>query len=341
MAKDIQELFSFKTMLGLVERVKSGLPTTGLPAGLLQPTATVEGHQAIYTRVHGNRTLAAAVAYGNPSQRVEQDGIQDVPVTLMHFYEHHMHKPVTMAQLASFDNPQRQLLGEQEIARQVGRFKTRYDNTRIAAVMSAICKGYIWMDAAGNILPTSTGAAITVDFGIPVGSRTQLDIIGDGSIIDASWATAGTDILGHLKAIKTEAAKKGGWVPTIALYGDAIPGYLAANTAIQNMIHGAPSLAVTFSNNEISAGLGGFNWTPGGTFHFVDPNGATQSWLGDDDIIFMPAPDPTWYDLLQGTFSWPWPGRWLRQVQPLQYLGSAQSGKPPPHVLEGVPAHET
>ena len=42
----------------------------------------------------------------------------------------------------------------------------------------------------------------------------------------------------------------------------------------------------------------------GGQF-FADAAGVNQTFFGPDDVIFLPEPDPTWWEILEGTYNVP------------------------------------
>ena len=46
-----------------------------------------------------------------------------------------------------------------------------------------------------------SGSDTTIDYQIPAGNLTQLNMLGSGNILNADWATAGTDIPAQLHAI--------------------------------------------------------------------------------------------------------------------------------------------
>ena len=305
MAKTLEQILGYEAMLGVVELVKSGLPTDGLLNRFLGMTRAVEGHQGSYYRVEGTRKTAHIVRYGAPSERRGLTGVSEVSVTLLHAFEHIMHKPVTLAQVQSMDNPTRQKLGQQEIDRQTGLFMQNFRNLRIAALCSALVKGKIYFDIDGNLLPSSSSAVVTVDFGIPSGNQNQLDVFGSGAILGASWATDGTDILGDLTAIKKAAVKKSGYQLRYALYGEAVPEMLVSNTNIKNMVGGNPAMSDAFSKGEIPDGLGGFTWIPAYQWFFEDNDGTLQDWWATDNVVFIPEPARDWFEILEGTYPVP------------------------------------
>jgi len=305
MAKTLTQIAGYEAMMGVVERIKAGLPADILPSGFFTTTRGIEGAQGAYWRVDGTRTVARQAAYGSPSRRANLQGVTKVPVTLIHSIEHILHEVATFAQLTDWENPRRQQLGQDEIDRQSGEFFRLFRNLRTSAVFSALTLGAIYFDGNGNLLPSSTGAVVSVDFGIPAGNKDQLDILGDGAIIGASWATAATDIIGDLRAVKTQMRKLGGWVPKYAFYGDNIPGYLLGNTAFGKIMQSDSFAASQLRAGVIPDGTGGFNWRPLGEAFFVDQDGTTQSWCGGDTVVFAPEPSADWWEIIEGTYPVP------------------------------------
>lgn len=305
MSQPLSNILGYEAMLGVVERVKSGVPSDWLPPAYLRPTKTVPGHTAQYTRVDGTRTLAQQVVYGAPSKRMGQEGVTKVPVGLIHTFHDILHETTTLMQVMDLNNEARQNMGMQEVDRQTGQFFRKLRDLRVSTVASALALGAIYFDGDGNLLPSSSGAKLSIDFGVPAGNKTQLDILGDGSIIDASWATAGTDIVGQCTEIKRSMLKKSGWQPTTAFYGANIPGYLSTNTSFTSIIRSNPAVADSFKRGVIPPDTAGLNWVPGGDAFYVDADGTIQSWIGDDTVVFAPDPSPDWWQFLEGTYPVP------------------------------------
>ena len=305
MTTTLNDLIGFESMLGTVEDVKNGLPADVMAPGMLNVTKTLEGAQGSYFRVDGTRETAVRVAYGGASIRADQKGVSKVPVTLIHSFEHIDHTPTTLMQLQDFDSPRRQALGAQEVGRQTGHFFQRQRNLQISAVMSAMTLGAIYFDGSGNLLPSSAGAVVTIDFGVPAGNQDQLDILGDGDIITASWGTAGTDIISQVHAIVTAMVQNSGYRPTTAYYGPNVPGYFASNTSMINFVKGNAAIAGALAQGIIPDNTAGLNWRPLAEAFFVDEDGDIQVWTGDDTVVFAPEVDRSWWQYLEGTYPVP------------------------------------
>ena len=300
MSKTIEDVLSAPNLIGVIQNTKTGLLDV-LPPGLNTPGKVILGDQGTYTRVDGVRKTARLAQYGAPSRRRNLTGVSEIPVRLIHTAEHIVHNPIVLQNLLSVEGS-RQQLGRMEIARQTRDFRILFDNLRLAAIYSALSLGAVYFDGDGNLLASSSGAVVTVDFGVPAGNQDQLDVDGDGSIIDASWATAGTDIVGQIMDLKKRMAKLNGYVPEIAMYGASVLEHLLSNTAIASLISGSSGMSEQAAAGAVPRGLLGLDWYPVASAFFEDNDGTAQSLFGDDTVVFAPRPSPDWWEVLQGTY---------------------------------------
>jgi len=296
----IHDVLGGQTLTGLIQGVQPGLASR-LPAAFTQLTRNVDADAATYKRVTGPRQVARLAAYGSPSQQRALQGVEELPVKLLHTVEHILHPAAVLENLQRSDNPARNQLGRDELARQTAAFRQLFENLRVAAVYSMLAHGRIWFDRDGALLPDSQGAAVTVDFNVPAENQNQVD-----GLIDATWAAADTDIVGQIVALKARAMQTTGFPLRHAFYGANIPGYLAANAAAQAMIQGSPQLSRDMAvSGEIPSGFMDLQWTPAYEAAFVDPDGNARSFFGDDAIVLTPEPSLEWYELLQGSYAVP------------------------------------
>ena len=296
----LESVLGAETFLGIINTVKNGTPSDIVDPGFYTVHEVAElGNTGTYTKVEGTRQTARAVRYGSPSKRREQDNVTEVPVTLIHTFEHIVHKPIVLRRLRMFDSPQQQARGTKEIDRQTKTFLQLFINLRRAGVHSALTQGVIWIDGEGNLLASASGAQITIDFEVPAANKNQLD-----GIISASWATAGTDILGQLNAINVKAVQTSGYELTTAYYGGSIPGYFAGNTALQKILKTDSGLAKGLKEHA-EFNVGGLRWVPASKAFFVDNDGTARQWWDDDAVVFSPDPSDEWFQMIDGTFQVP------------------------------------
>ncbi len=300
MAKNISQILGAKNLSGVIQTVKGGLAEDLLPPAFLTPNRTVEGNHCTYRKVAGTRKTARIVQYGSPSQQRNLSGVSEVAATLLHTAENIQHDPNVLQNLLAIENETRQKLGQQEVARKTGEFKQLFLNLRVAAVFSLLANGIIWFNGDGELLPSSSGAVTTVDFGVPAANKNQL-----GGIIAASWATAGTPIHTHIAALRKYARKATGYRLDYAFYGEDILGYLWANTVLKEIINRFPAFQAAFSAGRVPNGLLDLNWVPIAEAFFNDKDGTNQDFFGGDAVVFTPTPSVDWFEFIEGTYATP------------------------------------
>lgn len=321
MTKAIEQVLGAKNLVGLIQGVLGGVPDDLLPPGFWAGGGNVtqtDGNTATYFKVDGTRQTARLVHYGAPSVKRALAGVTEVPVKLLHTFEHQHHTPATMMNLMAEDSEAKQRMGQQTVARQVGNFGRLFANLRVSMVYSILNFGAIYFDGDGNLLPTSSGAVVTVDFQVPANNKNQLN-----SIIAASWATAGTDIPLHVSQIRKTARKTTGYPIRYAFYGENIPTYFAANDYVSNLLFNSPKLTEDLARGDVPDELMKLKWLPLSEAFFVDAAGTAQEWTNVDRVVFTPEPSPEWWEWLEGTYPVP------QNLQITSDASSALSGLSP------------
>jgi len=306
MSKTLQQILGAKNLSGVIQGIKTGIAIEDVPSAFFRVTRTVEGDHCTYRKVEGTRKTARLVHYGSPSKLRGVSGISEIPIKLIHSFEHMFHEPSTLMNLTNLANESKQKLGMAEITRQTGEFKQQFTNLRRAGILSALFKGYIYFDGDGNLLNSATGASVTVNYGIPAGNRTTCDVLGNGAIINAKWSAVGTNIHTHIKNLKIAVKKLTGYSLTHAFYGSAILDYMWKNTVLKEMINRKTALQDAFTSGEIADGfLKIKKWIPADELFFVDDNGNYQDFISPYDIVFTPDPSPEWWEVIEGTYPVP------------------------------------
>lgn len=94
--------------------------------------------------------------------------------------------------------------------------------------------------------PVLTGGTITLDWQIPAGNKTQLDMVGAGSILGTSWANAAAPIPGDLDDISASFQQLVGapldWVVTDSV----VWNHVLSNTAVINQAGSANTVFDVF-----------------------------------------------------------------------------------------------
>jgi hypothetical protein len=324
MAKALASIIGGRNLTGVINSVQGGVPTDVLPPRLFQPTgAPVQGDTGTYFRRTQTRKTARQAAYGSKAREREMQGTTEVPVKLIHSVESQVHKPATLMNLMSPEGV-KQRMGEDEVAYQTGEFARLFGNLRTASVFSALSLGLIYFDGAGNLLPSSTGAVVSVDFSVPAGNKDQLDWDGNGAIIGASWGTAGTSIIGDLEALQYAARALTGLPLRHAIYGANIPGYLLGNTQMKELFSRAAETRAAFIRGAIPNGILDLTWWPGSQAFYQDNDGTNRQFVGGDTVIFLPEITSDWWMFKLGTYPVP---RGVGQVteNPLQMVSQLEA----------------
>jgi len=300
--KTLQEILGAKNLIGVIKGVADNAVQQGLLGPeFFTPTKSFPGDKGNYIKVDGTRKTARLAAYGSPSRLRSLVGISEIPVTLMNTAEHIFFSPTIMMQLQSINDEGMQKMGIENVGIEVGQFARYFQNLRDAAVFSALCTGYIHFDNEGNLLPSAAGAAVTIDFGLPAGNRDQLDVLGAGDIIDATWSAAGSDIVQQILNLKGASVQLTGYRIKYAFYGKNIVGYLQGNTALSKYLENQKAdLAKTIAGGEVPDGLLGLIWKPLHEAGTLMHDGNFKFWCPDNTVCFSPVPSPDWWGFLQG-----------------------------------------
>jgi hypothetical protein len=191
------------------------------------------------------------------------------------------------------------------IAYQGEQFRQLFENTRIAAVAYSYSQGKIWWDADGFLLPSSSGAVVTYDQGIPAtNTGTITDVNSPGGIVVSSpWSLRTTDIITQVNTIKKLAAQRGGgYAPKYALYGQNIPGYISQNDMVRSLFPFDENQRHALTKEgKIPQGFLGLEWVPVQTSFWTDSSGNNNEIFRQDYITFMPEITKDTYALYQGT----------------------------------------
>lgn len=301
----VEQLIGLPALLGLMNETTSGLPDP-LPPEFEEPSREVTGNSARLFIGYGQRKTPKAIKYGAPPVGAALEPLASKDVILLSFHEKQPLDPITFMRLHDFDNYNMQKMGAGEVARQVGLFKTKFDNARKVVKWSNFLHGAIYLDSEGNLLPTSSGAATdwTLDMGVAAGHKTQLNFDGNGDIIADLWSdTTAANIPGQIEALQVAAAKETGLEVTEALYGRLIPGYIRKNTFMQNYLQYDPGMYKTFNRSTtLPAGLLGLNWHPMQKAFFEDSSEVNQSMWAADIVTFTPKPNVGgWWEKILGS----------------------------------------
>lgn len=309
MGTTLKELLAPNTILGVVDVLMGALPKDHMPAGLFGDAGTIQpviGDTGYIVRGAGTHRAAKQAMRGSVSRPRTISGIAKRPEALIHSAEHMEIKADDCRAIVDYNaNPGANSLAvsasvaRSEIARIQRQATTLSMNLRTAAVTSAFALGHIYFDGDGELLASSSGAVIDVDYGIPAANLNQVS-----SSISASWATASTKIVSKdLDALKLHMRKQSGRIAKHVIYGSDIKQYLMANTEakefmFRNMAFNQSMLG-NAGNGDVFQ-LGGLTWWPGYQGFYRNSSDTATTFLPADAIVVLPDPSPDWYQMQEG-----------------------------------------
>jgi hypothetical protein len=199
--------------------------------------------------------------------------------------------------------------GESYLTRQEAYLGQRFANLIEFQTAAMIRGSYSYNEDGDDLLHGFATGDAAIDFLIPAGNRDQLDMLGDGDILDADWATAATDIPGHLAAINAAMVQLTGLGLSHVVLTSEGWQHIINNDKVQEL--GGSSNVVYESVRRAAAGeftaiVKALPWI---TFHVVDyglevfdgTNETFMKLIEDDHAAFLPDPSPRWVQYLEGS----------------------------------------
>ena len=265
------------------------------------------GREGLYHIFDDSRKTAKGRAPGTPAARSSKQPMKAVP-----FVYPRMHDSISLLaeffhNLGKIDNPsQRDEAGKAMITRQTETLTTRAANWRIAMTVGMLRDTLYIQQSGDDWFPsyTSTSALHQIEYGIPAGNKTQLNMtdragtsVHGASIIDVSWASNGSNIPLHIAKIN-QARSVQGVGPVRHIHLNSIlwqsvvnNDYLAAQAGIAN----APYAMYERESGTRPDGtvkheyIAKFNQLPSVEWHVTDEG--LELWNGTDYAFAKHFPD--------------------------------------------------
>lgn len=214
--------------------------------------------------------------------------------------------------------------GRQFIARQQMIIKQRFANL-IEFQIAAMLRGKYYYSVDGDDLINSFSSGdVTVDYRIPAGNllvgasfAAGLDPLGEGNIIDATWAATSTKIIEHLYKIDDAMTRYTGGRLAHVITTSKVMMSIFNNTQVQQFAGTSVSPFETVQKLPGEAGpaffmrLRGCDWIK---FHVVNEslnlNGTATRMIPEGYCSFLPEISSAWYEYWNGSeIVVPWVGQ--------------------------------
>lgn len=260
------------------------------------------------------RRAAPVNRRGSPARTLDMQGVEKVYFTPIHAFNE-IDTPVEVLEFIQMpDSPIAEEKGMLALRRQFDLFGKRHSVLRAVSLAKALTGGLIYFDTDGNILESSSGAAISIDLGVAATHKSQLAHASNGSsdIIDVAWDSASAKILRDLEQIREAAEYDKAPMPKHVWMHTAAKQWFRDNTELKSFLTLNSPLALQAVNdflpqNELQLG----DWT----FHFT-----ATTYVGADGSTVRPLIPKT------GAIITPDPGDgdWLRQFETSELIPSEE-----------------
>lgn len=300
MTLPLEQLLRYDNITSVVNKAAGGVPNM-LPPGFLTSTQQVFGPKFTWDIKESSRKTAPMVGQGNPSASRALQAISQQSATLPRFSTNIVIPGNLLDGLRGLGTSNQQDEGVSWVRYQLEEHGRDFMNTRIAAIYSALKQGAIYFQNDGSgafeLLPTSSGADLTIDLQVPAANKNSLG----GLLTD--WSASSTDIVEEIQSVLEQAYKQSGQEIRHVFYGPNVRGYITENAQVQDFLRTDTGMANALKQGAIPANFGGdgLQWHPMRRGFFEDSSGTNQDWFTGDEVIFTPDPSPAWYTLAEGT----------------------------------------
>ena len=162
-------------------------------------------------------------------------------------------------------------LGEQYILDQERIQKQRYTALREFQIASMLRGSYTYTQSGDDLVHSFSGGTYTVNYRVPAGNKSQLDMLGGGDIIGTTWSNAAAPIVRDLLQINAAMTQLVGMGLTDVWVSSVVWGHIITNTEVLNLAGSVNNPVKSFERNmdtnEAVAELNGAPWVK---FHITD-----------------------------------------------------------------------
>jgi hypothetical protein len=189
-------------------------------------------------------------------------------------------------------------MGETYIVEQTRKAAEYIANQREFMLASLFRGSYTYTPSGDDLVQAFTGGSYTVNYQIPSGNLSQLNMLGAGSIISTAWSNNAADIPGNLYAIDAAFTQLCGRRLTDVWVTSKMWNYVLQNTEVHNLAGTAAKPFIDIArdagdSNNFTAQLVGVPWV---TFHVtnqgINISGTFTKLIDDTAAAFVAEPGP-------------------------------------------------
>lgn len=186
-------------------------------------------------------------------------------------------------------------LGEQYIISQEANQKKTLTALREFQIAAMLRGSYTWTASGRGYNNTFSGGSVTINFQIPSGNKTQLDMLGGGSIIGTTWSNAAAPIIRDCLQVNQAFIESIGKGLKEIWVNSTVWGYIITNTEVQNLAGSVNNPIRSMNRNEDETFVAVLEALPWVTFHICDEvlsvAGTNTRVIPDTAAVFLPEMD--------------------------------------------------
>lgn len=292
---------------------------------------TVDTRYASFRIYNLSRQPATFRAPNTGPATVPPNPVGEQKVAMARMHEKIPLEAESLGNLALIGGPNSQIdsMGQDYIKRQQEFLAGKF-NMSIEILTAGFLRGQLYLEITGDNwepkLSTPSGNYVTIDFLLPSGNKSQLDMLGAGSIIDQSWDNPAANIVLHLLKIRAASVQLTGMPITQAVVNSTTWFHIVNNTSVRTLGGVVQSPWESFTYEETkdangkplaakgSARLRAVPWlewiiiddviSVGGQdpVNTSAPGDGTLTKVVPDNVVgFMPTPDRSWCQMWNGS----------------------------------------
>lgn len=271
----------------------------GMQKGGANVRQSPTGRRGSYDVFNDTREVATARLPGATSATIARNPRGNVPFTIPRIAEK---KPLLLEELSNLrplGGPTNQIdeRGKLFIADEEAICKQRITNAREFQVAAMLRGSYTYAISGDDLIHGFSGGDITINYQIPSGNKSQLNMLGAGDIIGTSWANAAAPIITDLFQIQAAFSQLTGRGLKDVYMTSVGWANVLANTQVQAQA-GTVNQVFEFitkddETEEFTAKLKAAPWI---TFHITDNglnlNGTFTKLIPDTAAVFVTSITP-------------------------------------------------
>lgn len=283
---------------------------------------------ADYRIYNSTREPANFRAPGTGPNLVPPNPVGDRRVSMARVHEKIVLESEQLGNLSKLDGPNAQIDsgGQDYIARQEAFLAEKF-NASVEIATAGFVRGAFYLQQVGDawtpyLTNPGSGTVLTIDFQLPSGNKTQLNMLGAGSIIDSTWANPGTLIIDQILAIRSAMVQLHGMPLQCLVMNSTTFKYLLNNTQVRavggvvNSPHEGYEYKDSMQAGYPFAGMGvaklrALPWidiliiddvlSVGGSDPIYSTGSGTLTKVVPDDyVMFSPKPTTAWCQMWHG-----------------------------------------